>query len=303
MSFYDKTGQQFGYLTALEYLGKGKWLCQCKCGRKIAVSSGHLATGHTKSCGCAPRPPRKNLLGKKFGRLIPIEWIGNGRWHCKCDCGNEVNVITCNLINGNTQSCGCLQKDRASEIRTGDLTNKRFGKLIVLERATPIGQWPIKWKCQCDCGGIVYVRAQNLTRGITNSCGCIKSKGEMVVNKILQKMKITFCPQYTPQGAQFKLSGYPMCFDFGIFNKNNQLIYLIEYQGNIHYEYSNNGWNNKENFDKRQKKDEEKRVWCKQNNITLIEIPYWLMEEEIEGLIKETLIEPDMEEQQENEEL
>lgn len=43
----------------------------------------------------------KNLLGQKFGRLMPIEFGGfrersNGRnrtiWICKCDCGKTINV-------------------------------------------------------------------------------------------------------------------------------------------------------------------------------------------------------------------
>ena len=29
-------------------------------------------------------------------------------WYCKCDCGNETIVQSSNLINGHTQSCGCI---------------------------------------------------------------------------------------------------------------------------------------------------------------------------------------------------
>lgn len=29
-------------------------------------------------------------------------------WHCKCDCGNEVDVLLTNLQSGNTTSCGCI---------------------------------------------------------------------------------------------------------------------------------------------------------------------------------------------------
>ena len=57
----------------------------------------------------------------KFGRLTPVKCIGvvNGRttWECLCDCGNTVNVIQKNLSNGNTKSCGCMQKDIVSSIR------------------------------------------------------------------------------------------------------------------------------------------------------------------------------------------
>lgn len=60
-----------------------------------------------------------NIVGQKFGRLIVIEraeknqW-GNYKWLCKCICGKEKIISGGNLLKGNTQSCGCLQKDIAS---------------------------------------------------------------------------------------------------------------------------------------------------------------------------------------------
>jgi hypothetical protein len=32
----------------------------------------------------------------------------------------------------------------------------------------------VQWKCRCDCGGYLTVRAANLSSGNTNSCGCWK---------------------------------------------------------------------------------------------------------------------------------
>ena len=52
----DLTGQTFGYLIALEIVGKyasyNLWRCKCKCGNYVNVSSGDLLNGHTTSCGC-----------------------------------------------------------------------------------------------------------------------------------------------------------------------------------------------------------------------------------------------------------
>ncbi len=60
--FIDLTGQKFGRLTVVRYLQmnersnkKNIWLCQCECGNKIDVSSNHLTTLHTTSCGCLQR--------------------------------------------------------------------------------------------------------------------------------------------------------------------------------------------------------------------------------------------------------
>lgn len=59
----------------------------------------------------------KNIQDLKFGRLLVIrrtDKSGKPRWLCKCDCGNELEVYGYNLTSGNTKSCGCLQKERAS---------------------------------------------------------------------------------------------------------------------------------------------------------------------------------------------
>lgn len=55
--FHDLTGQKFGRLEVIKYLGidNGKhslWLCQCDCGKQTKVNTCHLKSGHTKSCGC-----------------------------------------------------------------------------------------------------------------------------------------------------------------------------------------------------------------------------------------------------------
>lgn len=64
-------------------------------------------------------PSFKNLSNQKFGRLTAIHRGPNSgkrsTWHCLCDCGNTAIVYSSKLVNGHTQSCGCLQKERASQ--------------------------------------------------------------------------------------------------------------------------------------------------------------------------------------------
>ena len=58
-----------------------------------------------------------DLTGQKFGRLTVVSRAPNKRtaacWWCRCDCGNPdlIVVIGTHLRNGNTKSCGCLQKE------------------------------------------------------------------------------------------------------------------------------------------------------------------------------------------------
>ena len=53
-----------------------------------------------------------------------------------------------------------------------DLTNKRFGKLIVLEPTEKRKSRSVVWKCLCDCGNICEKSAGELNSGFATSCGC-----------------------------------------------------------------------------------------------------------------------------------
>lgn len=53
-----------------------------------------------------------NFVGHRFGRLTVNRRVPGGAWECYCDCGVVSYVTTGNLRKGNTQSCGCLWKDK-----------------------------------------------------------------------------------------------------------------------------------------------------------------------------------------------
>ena len=53
-----------------------------------------------------------------------------------------------------------------------DLTSQRFGKLVVVKRASNQNK-KVFWECKCDCGNTIIVRSDQLIRGITKSCGCL----------------------------------------------------------------------------------------------------------------------------------
>ena len=120
-------GKIFGQLTVLErdyssHKDNNKYYkCQCSCGKICIVRGNSLRTGHTKSCGCLQKKKAseignhnvENLIGQKFGKLTVLSRSENSKnnrvvWHCKCECGNECDILAYNLKNGNTQSCGCL---------------------------------------------------------------------------------------------------------------------------------------------------------------------------------------------------
>lgn len=53
-----------------------------------------------------------------------------------------------------------------------DLTNKKFGRLLVIERSRNDKQGKPMWRCRCDCGSEITVRGAALSQGHTVSCGC-----------------------------------------------------------------------------------------------------------------------------------
>ena len=65
-----------------------------------------------------------------------------------------------------------------------DLRGRRFGRLVVVgpvtvqvrrNRNSTIQERRTHWNCLCDCGKSKVVRGGDLTRGDTQSCGCMRA--------------------------------------------------------------------------------------------------------------------------------
>lgn len=72
-----------------------------------------------------------DIIGRQFGRLIAVEYAGKNefarsQWLCKCECGGEKVVYLRSLLSGDTKSCGCLQRELASQRAAS--TNKKNAK-------------------------------------------------------------------------------------------------------------------------------------------------------------------------------
>ena len=273
--FIDLVGKQFGKLTVL-YRDTSKrrvmWVCKCECGREKSIRADALTGSKAKSCGMC----NNDLTDQKFGRLIALYKNGTDKaghliWHCRCDCGNEIDVLATNLIQKYTQSCGCMHSEVCSE-RGEDLVGQKFGKLTVVSL---VNTSPRKYLCRCECGGQAIVQPGNLKDGHTQSCGCISSLGQEKINSYLSTNKIKFKPEYTVVIKGFDgLARY----DFAILNSDNKATELIEYHGRQHYEVAYSWNDSEEDLQDRKRKDELKRQWAKENNIPLHEIPYWEFE-------------------------
>jgi hypothetical protein len=300
----DLTGQRFGRLTVLNKTEKRcghniVWHCKCECGNECDINGGDIRQGKTKSCGCLKKEKtaeigkkyggkkqKEDITGQKFNRLTALDYDSEReKWRCLCDCGNYVYVRANDLKSNNTQSCGCLKKEKTSELgktMKEDLTGLTFGRLTVIEDTKIRQNSKPVWKCLCECGSITYVTSSNLKNG-TQSCGCLLSKGEEKISNILKENNIFFEKQKKFKTCIFPDTQKYAKFDFFVDNQ-----YLIEFDGIQHFK-NDKGWNTLEKFQKTIQRDKYKNQWCKENNIPLIRIPYTkLLTLNIEDLKLET---------------
>lgn len=245
------------------------WLCQCECGNYCEFSAESLLREGRKRllhCGCKNRK-KTDLTGKVFDRLQVLEKTEERKngcvvWLCQCECGNLVKVPTDYLNSKHTRSCGCLAKD----IHRIDLTNQIFGKLKALQVDQDN---PDNWICKCECGELCSINGYNLRTNKTTSCGCINySIGEQNILNLLKDNHIQYIKEYTCSELNRKR------FDFAILEQN-QIVRLIEFDGEQHYKSNRGTWDTKDSLQQRQKRDEEKNQYALSHNIPLVRIPYW----------------------------
>jgi hypothetical protein len=76
-----------------------------------------------------------NFVGRKFGRLLVLAFIGKRRYgtskpqqiyNCLCDCGVEIEVPRSSLTSALTQSCGCVPLRRSQKRRIAGELMKMF---------------------------------------------------------------------------------------------------------------------------------------------------------------------------------
>lgn len=83
---------------------------------------------------------KHNLAGKTFanGRITvlyqaedyirPSSGKHEAKWHCRCECGTEFDVLAYSLTSGNTKSCGCYQKECVQNV---GCNNKRYNDYVI----------------------------------------------------------------------------------------------------------------------------------------------------------------------------
>lgn len=278
----NELGNIYGKLTVINQKpssnGKAMWECICECGNTTIKSGKDLRSGRIVGCGKCKN--YKNEVGNRYGKLLVLEKVDNGKdgiiWKCQCDCGN-ITVASGHLLrSGDKQSCGCL-------IKVNEKIGTRYGSLVILQEGGRTNQGTVKWVCQCDCGRQIEVDGASLRTGNTKSCGCTKSWGEKIIAEFLNNHNISFVTQYKIFSCRDKR---PLPFDFAI--SNNDYIILLEFDGIQHFKFINSFGQSYEEWLVQLKHDKIKNDYCSlhSNSYHLYRIKY---DDDIELKLKDIL--------------
>lgn len=262
---------------------KGCFICPF-CDEQFYAYICNVKRGKTKSCGCNTKNMirqklQKDITGERFGHLVALyntnqKQNNHSVWHCRCDCGQEIDIPISNLTTGNTTTCGrtkeCSYAKKKASQSALDLTGKCFGKLTVNKELYRKNE-KVYWDCTCDCGTRHIIKTtKSLQQSSFASCGCEHSRGEAEIAQWLDNYNIIYNREVAIPGCINPQTNGILRFDFYI----PKIHCYIEYNGEQHYYYSGKGWNNKEHFENTIFRDKIKKDFCQQHNIRLEYITY-----------------------------
>lgn len=158
---------------------------------------------------------RKDITGKRFGRLVAIEFVPceghNATWKCICDCGNEHISKLSYLQSGDTQSCGCIRKEKHDNKKTLNKIKRDDPAYINpriidysgrLENGILINKFLYRknnntyYEMTCFCGNKFIAIPKDIISKKQKSCGCKKNAKTLVKNKIGLKVGMLTCVDY-----------------------------------------------------------------------------------------------------------
>ena len=277
--------------------GRAYCRCVCDCGNECIKEAYGLKTARTPpSCGCLKSANRetvnarlrKDYTGMKFGRATVLEMIyekcSTTKAVCACECGTIFTAHAPDLANGHTQSCGCLQSQETSIANTKDFRGIVSAHGVeflspAMKREVKPGRYVWLWNCRCGCCGEEFVALPaKVLNGHITSCGCAKtSSGERLISSVLSELGIQYIREYRFEDCR---NEQPLRFDFYLPDFHS----AIEYQGEQHYKPVAM-WGGDDGYTKRMQNDQIKRNYCHNNNISLLEVPYYLSSDEIKDKI------------------
>ena len=227
-----------------------------------------------KNCGCPKCGGNASKTTEEFINELKeinnnIEIIGEYKTSyikIKCRCkldGYEWETTPTNLLNnhGCPKCSGKVRKN--TEYFINELKEINNDIEVLGEYINAFTK--IKCRCKID-GNIWFTSPHELLKNI--GCPqCNESKGEKRIRKYLDNKNINYEKQYRFNDCKNKKT---LPFDFYIPSLN----IAIEYDGEQHYKIVKH-FGGLDKFIKTKVRDTIKTIYCEENNIKLIRIPYW----------------------------
>ena len=121
------------------------------------------------------------------------------------------------------------------------------------------------------CNNDFLMTSKDFLKNNGNRCPkCKRSKGELEIEKILNKYNIKFISDVRDSGCKNIKN---LQFDFKVYLNKEEFCY-IEFDGKFHYEPFKNNKKEKEHLKRQIQNDKIKNDFCIENNIKLIRIDY-----------------------------
>lgn len=147
------------------------------------------------------------------------------------------------------------------------------------------------YRCRCDLCGTEYVfRSDRFKIGMPDSpryigdinsikarCDCHQhSVGQWVICKLLIEHKVNYLAEYSPDDLVGIGDNVRLHYDFAVFNEDGSVKCFIEYNGSQH-ERAAEQFGGERGLAIQKCLDELKRIYAREHNIRLIEIPSRVM--------------------------
>ena len=198
--------------------------------------------------------------------------------HLKC--GHIYKVKPANFLHGRRCSQCSGNKLKTQEVFKKEFLDSSYGEYELMSEYKK-AQEHITVK-HLKCNHIYKVKPTNWLSGY-RCPRCRNSKGEQKISKILLKWGINFEEQKRFAECKDKRT---LPFDFAVFDDDNKIYCLIEYQGEQHFR-DRETFGGKNELQNIQRRDEIKYNYCQKENISLYYITYKQdIETELKKIIK-----------------
>lgn len=215
--------------------------------------------------------PNYKVLSKYLGMNSPLT----------CYCTKHNTTFTCEAKYIISLGRGCNECSHEKKVESCKLSidevitrvKEANPDVEIVDPDSYLGcEFPLEIRCK-KCGHIWSPPLSSMTaNGIRcPTCSPEGYKGEIKISSELSKRNLIFQRQYKIPACKNKRV---LPFDFAILNDKEELLGLIEYQGEQHY-FPVKHFGGEQKFKDQQQRDTIKVDYCNDNNIPLLEIPYW----------------------------